>query len=135
MVEIPTWALIAFTIFTVAMLVVVGYLLRQTLKTLERQRADADARIADLNRKVEELEKSTGSLDKRLADEVSRIDRRFLEEQLALVRKFVDREVWTRDYVTLSQRMDGLHKRIDRIDRTDRDPTRRSKRPDDPTDR
>ena len=102
MVEIPTWALIAFTIFTVAMLVVVGYLLRQTLKTLEGQRTDADARIADLDRKIEALEKSTGSLDKRLGDEVSRIDRRFLEEQLALVRKFVDREVWTRDYVTLS---------------------------------
>jgi hypothetical protein len=131
--EVPVWAIAAFGVFTSALLAILGYLIRSMV-------GDIQAQGDETRKALEGLSTELKTADRRVADELARIDKRFVEEQLAQTRMFVDREVWTRDYVTLTSRIDGLHKRLDRHerDRLDREPvtaqTRRPRRNDSDSD-
>jgi len=108
--EVPVWAIAAFGIFTSALLAILGYLIRSMVGDIQEQGDETRKALEDLSTELK-------TSDRRVAEELARIDKRFVEEQLAQSRMFVDREVWTRDYVTLTSRIDGLHKRLDRLDR------------------
>ena len=138
MVEVPVWALIAFGIFTLTQLLTVAFLLRSVVRAIERNDEDSREKMSEQGRKLEEqakkMEQLAQELETKVVDigkrvdaggrhveeECSRIDKRFLEVQLANARMFVEREMWTRDYVTMSQRINGLHQRIDRFGRSKR---------------
>jgi hypothetical protein len=123
--EVPVWAIAAFGVFTTALLAILGYLIRSIVGDIQQQGDETREALKGLS---DELKSS----DRRVGEELARIDKRFVEEQLAQSRMFVDREVWTRDYVTLTSRLDGLHKRFDRMerDRFDREPpTAQMRRP------
>jgi hypothetical protein len=122
--EVPVWAIAAFGVFTTALLAILGYLIRSMVGDIQEQ--------GDETRKaLEGLSDELKSSDRRVAEELARIDKRFVEEQLAQARMFVDREAWTRDYVTITSRIDGLHKRLDRLDRDPLTPRPRRLRRDD----
>ena len=85
------WGLIGVLLATI------GYLIRFVVATNQRKNEEQDNRISDLEKKFSEA------------------DRRFVEAERDSMRNFVDRETWTRDYVTLTNRIDAAFKRLDRI--------------------
>ena len=109
--EVPLWAVAVFGTGATFLVGIIGFFMKSTLASLAK-RADAS-----------ELEA------RKIRAELSVVDKRFLEEQLAQTKAFVDKEGFTRDYVTLTGRIDGLHKRVDRVERTP-DPRQPRKRPD-----
>jgi hypothetical protein len=109
--EVPMWAIAVFGTGATFLVGIVGFFMKSTLANLTK-RADAA-----------EVE------GQKIRAELAAVDKRFLEEQLAQTKAFVDKEGFTRDYVTLTQRIDGLHKRVDRVER-EPDPRQIRKRPD-----
>lgn len=99
MVEVPLWAIAAFGTFTTCLLAIVGYLLRSVISSIQEQGKQVATQLAAISA------------------ELASVDKRFLQEQLAQTQRFVDKEGWTRDYVTLTNRIDGLHRRMDRVER------------------
>lgn len=110
MVEVPAWALGAAGMFATCLLAVLGYLLRSMLSSIQKQ---GEQMAAAIKVQGDEFRRVLNDIRAELSD----VDKRFLKEQLAQGSRFVDRESWTRDYVTLTQRIDGLHKRVDRVER------------------
>lgn len=123
MVEVPVWAMAAFGVFSLTQLIVILYLLRSMLKSIERNGDESKLRMKEVETQVDELARKVGTGDRRLDEECTRVDKKFLEVQLANTRMYVDREIWTRDYVTMSQRITSLHQRIDRMGRSSKRPS------------
>lgn len=94
--QVPLWAI--GTIVTV-LVTIIGGLLKLLWSTTQKKQDAQDERLLALERGA------------------TATDKRFLEVELANTRAFVGVEAWSRDYVTLTQRVDGLHKRVDRIER------------------
>lgn len=120
-VQLPAWAIAAFGIFTSALLAILGYLLRSMIGSITKQGEETKKALEKQGQEtkdaIEELSEASKRNERKVSDDLARIDKRFVEEQLAQSRQYVDREGWTRDYVTLSQRIDGLHRRVDRVER------------------
>lgn len=97
---VPPWAIaVVGTLFTV-LLTIVGFLVKMVWASTQKKHTELD-------KKIEKLEGAQAATDKR-----------FLEQELAFSRQFVDQESWTRDYITVSNRLDGMHKKIDRVERS-----------------
>lgn len=108
--EVPIWFLaVAGTVMT-CVIGVLGYLLRDAHATMRKE-------ISSLKELLEK--QSTAMMDTTLAIAAmkSDLERRLVEERLAHTQQFVDKESSTRDYVTMTNRIDGLHKRVDRLER------------------
>lgn len=95
--DIPTWMLTAVWGLIGVLLATIGYLIRFVIATNQRKNDEQDARIAALERKFSEA------------------DRKFVQAELDSVKQFVDKEGWTRDYVTLTNRLDAAFKKLDRL--------------------
>ena len=101
--EIPV-SVIALAGMLATMLVgIIGYLLRGMISSTQKKHDELDAKIDAHDRFF------------------AQIDKRFVEEELAFSKAYIDKESWTRDYVTLTHRVDALHKRCDRIESRIRD--------------
>lgn len=97
MMEIPLWMLTAVWGLIGVLLATIGYLIRFVITTNQRKNDEQDSRIAALEKKFSEA------------------DRKFVQAELDSVKQFVDRETWTRDYVTLTNRLDAAFKKLDRL--------------------
>ena len=106
MIEIPTWlATVGGSIFLL-LLAVTGYLVRLVVQVNNDRLGAQDHEISGLRRKLDGIQSSLSS-----------IDRRFVEVELMATKQFIDKETHTRDYITLSGKVDAVHKRVDRIER------------------
>jgi len=106
MVEIPAWlATVAGSVFLI-LLAVVGYLVKLVVSVMHGRLGLQDAKIDGFDGKLDDIKESLGHMD-----------RRFVEVELSVTRQFVDKESHTRDYITLTGRVDAVHKRVDRIER------------------
>ena len=110
--EVPLWATAVLGTCVTFLIGIVGFFVRSTLASLTKRADDSEFEA------------------RKIRFELAAVDKRFIEEQLAQSKQFVDKEGFTRDYVTLTQRIDGLHKRVDRIERDTADPHRPRKRMD-----
>ena len=97
MMEMPTWMLTSVWGLIAVLLATIGYLIRFVISTNQRKNDEQDVRISALEKKLSEA------------------DRRFVQAELDSVKQFVDRETWTRDYVTLTNRLDAAFKKLDRL--------------------
>jgi hypothetical protein len=97
MLQIPTWILTALWGLIAILLATIGYLIRFVLSANQRKNEEQDYRIGQLEKKFSEA------------------DRKFVETERDSIKQFVDRETWTRDYVTITARVDAVFKKLDRM--------------------
>lgn len=111
--EVPIWFLaVAGTVMT-CIIAVLGYLLRDAHATMRKE-------IGSLKELLERQSDRMIALEKLVATNALDTERRLVEEKLSQTQQFVDKESFTRDYVTMTNRIDGLHKRLDRLERNSR---------------
>jgi len=101
MLEIPVWILTAIWGLIAVLLATIGYLIRFVINTNQKKNDEQDAQI-------QALQKASAAVDKK-----------FVEAELLATKEFVDKEMWTRDYVTLTNRLDAVFKKIDRMEKGD----------------
>ena len=108
--EIPVWFLAFAGTLLTCVIAVLGYLLRDAHATMRKE-------IGSLKGMLEKQAEAMMSTTLSIAAMKSDLERRLVEERLAHTQQFVDKESSTRDYVTMTNRIDGLHKRVDRLER------------------
>jgi len=98
MLQISAWMLTAIGGIIAILMATIGYLIRVVIATSQKKNEEQDGRIGELAKKISE------------------IDRKIVESERDSMKQFVDRETWTRDYVTLTNRIDAMFKKLDRIE-------------------
>lgn len=106
MLEIPAWLATAFGWLIAVLVTVIGYLIRFIASTSKGRFDAQEAEIKGLHDKLDKI--GIGLIQ---------IDRRFVEAELMATRQFVDKESYTRDYITMVGKVDTVHKRVDRFER------------------
>lgn len=106
MLSVPAWLATAVGSLILLLLGVIGYLVRLVVSTSQERLDTQDTKISGLYGKLDDIKSS-----------LLAIDRRFVEAELIATKQFVDKETYTRDYITMTGRVDAVHKRVDRIER------------------
>lgn len=108
--EAPVVAVAIVGTLMTGVIAVFGYLLRNAYEGLRAETKTAVEKIESLDKKVTRLEVS-------IATGNAEMETRFAQAELRQTQQFLDKETATRDYIGMTTRIDGLHKRVDKIER------------------
>jgi NADH:ubiquinone oxidoreductase subunit 6 (subunit J) len=108
MLQIPIWILTAIGGLILVLVGTVGYLIRFVISTNEKKNEEQDERLRELRGEVR-------TLNNTFHETWGTVTTRFAEAERDAVKQFVGNEQWTREYVTLTNRIDAAFKKLDRV--------------------